>query len=309
MPFLKYPSIENHYREKEIHSWLSYHPGLEMETYILQEKIHGSNIQLIFEPNQPFKIATRNRILKTGEDFYGILGILNQLDYLYIIGHIQGLCSVHTGSVNLYGEIYGKGIQKGVYYGEGRYLKFFDLAINDVFITQEDFELIMYPYNDYIVPIIAEWHGLRNALDFDITNIDSVLIETDKRNVIEGVVIKTLNKVYQSPEGSLFYLKKKNEEFKENSKAPKEPFEFSQTVIAQNLLFKSYVNDNRLQGIFSKYGEIQKPNQIGEYIKYLMEDAREDFLKDNDISNFNEKEQKMIFNVGGMIALMLKGYL
>jgi type I restriction enzyme S subunit len=37
------------------------------------------------------------------------------------------------------------------------------------------------------------------------------------------------------------------------------------------------VNDNRLKSVFSKEGEIQTDKQIGAYIKWLMEDAKEDW--------------------------------
>ena len=41
MSFLKYPSIDNHYRSKEIAMWLHYHPTLAKERFIAREKLDG----------------------------------------------------------------------------------------------------------------------------------------------------------------------------------------------------------------------------------------------------------------------------
>ena len=70
--------------------------------------------------------------------------------------------------------------------------------------------------------------------------------------------------------------------------------------------FLTYINENRLESVFSKYGVIEKPQQIGEYIRYMLEDAKEDFLKDNDVSVLHKETLKEIFNAGHNIMKLLK---
>lgn len=87
---------------------------------------------------------------------------------------------------------------------------------------------------------------------------------------------------------------------------PKKAGHYWKVTIAE---FKSYITENRLLSVFSKEGQIQSPKEIGKYIKLLLTDAQDDFLKDNDISHLDKQQQKDVFNVGSLIANMLKSYL
>jgi hypothetical protein len=49
--------------------------------------------------------------------------------------------------------------------------------------------------------------------------------------------------------------------------------------------------------------------QMGNYIKLVLEDAKEDFLKEHTLPDLDEKTKKVIFNVGTDIALILKSLL
>ena len=64
---------------------------------------------------------------------------------------------------------------------------------------------------------------------------------------------------------------------------------------------------------FSKHGEIQTPKDIGKYIKLILEDAKEDFLKDYNINelviDLDKNKEKAIFNVGSRIVNLLKSKL
>ena len=111
---------------------------------------------------------------------------------------------------------------------------------------------------------------------------------------------------------SRFLVKKKSEKFKEkeSTKKLKPKEDLSSEVVNLMLEFKSYINDNRMLSAFSKEGPIERPQEMGKYIKLIIEDAKEDFLKDNVVpDSLSEKEQKLIFNVGGLVADKLKKYL
>jgi hypothetical protein len=158
------------------------------------------------------------------------------------------------------------------------------------------------------VPTLAVVRTLENALEFN-TELKSVLWQEAKDdNIMEGVVIKPLGLVQESKEGSLFYIKKKNDAFKQKVHRKKKPAKIDQSLLDLQEEFASYLTDMRLQGIFSKYGMIWKPQQIGEYIKYMMDDAMESFLADNpDVKEMPKKTRKTIFrNAGKLIMPMLK---
>mgnify|MGYP000105396140 CR=1 FL=1 len=63
--FQKYPSIENSYRQKHIIQWLRHFPDLYNETFLLQEKMHGANIQFEITPSGQCRVfSRRNQIVR-----------------------------------------------------------------------------------------------------------------------------------------------------------------------------------------------------------------------------------------------------
>jgi len=294
--FKKYPSIENHYQTK----FIAQGAHILNEKYIVREKLDGANIQIVFTPFQPRKIGKRTSYLETDENFMDIWNTLDK--YKEFLSFYQQTAD-STGNVfRFYGEIYGRGIQKRIDYGNEKYISIFDLMINDNFLAQSTLESML------------EVHGFRNLLPesygiFD-NLVDALKIET-KENT-EGVVIQPLNLVHFLPSGSRFIIKKKREDF-DDKRTPQKIIEENTGISALNLEFRSYINENRVKDVFSKYGEIQEPKQIPDYIKYVLEDAKEDFLKNHnleeEIPHFEEKMKKDIFNVGGAIVLILKKYL
>jgi len=313
MEFKKYLSLENHYQQKHIDFFLELHPELKNETFIISEKIHGANIQLSFDPKGNFEYGKRTSFLKRDEKFYNMHNVIK--DYELLINVLQEHAVREKCDLRLYGELYGSKVQKGVDYGTTRQkLRFFDMSIGGKMLTQKEFIGLMtdYGFKEHLVPTIKIVSSLKEALEFN-TEFDT-LLNPIKDNICEGVVIKPYNKQYVSPVGALFYIKKKNEKFKEvakKRKIPRELTEEEKVIKVLNNDFKDYITKNRVEGIFSKYGEIEETHQMGDYIRYVLEDAKADFIKDTelDLENFNKGEVKRIFNVGSMIPLLLKEYL
>lgn len=308
MEFKKYPSIENHYYDREIKNWLHYNPELEDETYIIQEKIHGSNFQILITPDD-IKFASRKQMLDSLDGFFNANKIMesisDELDKL--IRYSRNF----NFNIRVYGEIYGKGIQKGVYYGEEKGFKIFDMEIDDELLSQESLALIL----DYLgilhlfVPVLGVIKSLHEALKFD-TEKNSTLSDKED-NIMEGVVIKPYYNVYQNPQGSVFYIKKKNDAFKEKQKEKRrvtDPSEgFSEEVNFLAKEFKDYLTENRVHGIFSKDGKIADKTQIGKYVRLVIDDAIEDIVKDFELNldNFTKQERKFIFNGGQIVSKLL----
>jgi Rnl2 family RNA ligase len=312
--FRKYHSIENSYRDKFLQYSLDQYPELQNAVYIITEKVDGSCIQLVFEPNKVRKVASRNRVLKEGEDFFGILDVLKTEAIFDFSRRLDAFADKTNQTINLYGELYGPGIQRRVDYGSERSIAFFDVAINGDLLPAGLFLQFMdlHAYGQFTVPVLGVISGLQSALEFDV-NLLSELKKVEG-NIIEGVVIKPRDKVYRMHCGSIFYLKKKGERFAEKEqrvKVPRQQKEYRPEVIQMHEAFLGLINDNRLKSIFSKEGEIQEPKQIGKYIKLIIEDAKEEFWKDNteELVPFNKDELKFVFNVGNIVVGLLKEYL
>lgn len=309
--FKKYPSIENHYRKKEIDYWLSKFPELGNERFVLQEKIHGSNIQIIFDNDNMF-VASRNRILDNEENFYDVRGVLQRPDYAYIVNQFINLSKNKKQIIRLYGEIFGKGVQKGVDYNVDREIRFFDISYDGIFQPENELSRIFSELKidvlKFLVPVFAVTDNLQDAVDMDIefnSKLNSI-----EGNIAEGVVIKPADKVYVSQQGSIFYLKKKNEKFNEKQKSPKQPTDEDPVLNKAIEDFNNYINENRIQSHFSKEGEIENPSQTGNYIKGILDDVKEDFLRDNGVLKFDEKDLKLIFKSGTKeIVKLLRNYL
>lgn len=306
MNLVKWTEIENHYRNKHIEKAVSFYPELLNERYVISEKVDGSNFQWALSPDGTVRCASRNNYLDMNGSFQGanIQSLYQAHNYL-----LSELLSdaMYTGKeIRLYGELFGQGIQKRVDYGPQKRLVYFGLMIDNEWQSFATLEYMLGSRgcSDLLVPVLQIADGLQEALDFD-TEFDSLL--NDKQdNLTEGVVIQPYAKVYLDGNGSPFILKKKNEKFGEKQKTERI---FDMEVMTLNAEFESYITENRLLAVFSKEGRIQSPKEIGKYIKLLLADAQDDFLKDNDISHLDKQQQKDVFNVGSLIANMLKSYL
>lgn len=308
MTFVKWPSVENSYRQKFIDKFLTEFPELLREPFVVTEKIHGANMSVYFEPNKPWLVGKRTAFLADGEKFFGIQGILPK--YEHIFRRVQEVADSTGQTLRLFGEFFGPGIQKGVDYGREKGILFFGLMADDELVPFADLQALAESlgFTDYLVPIL----GIVSFQDALVANIEinSALTPPDHEgeNVCEGVVMQPLYRAYTNAGGKRFLLKRKNERFLEKSKAEKPPSPGDSEVQRLNEEFKLYITRERLQGIFSKHGEIEEPSQIGDYIRLMLADAKEDFLKDHGVAleKLDGAEQRKVFNVGAVIANMLK---
>lgn len=315
--FQKYCSITNHYNQKDINHWLQYHPDIPKLRYVIQEKIHGSNLQLIFQPEQELRLASRNNLIGYDDSFFTARSVIEK-NWDDGLGKIQTYSDMSIDKVRAYGEIFGPKVQKGVEYGKERRFLIFDIEINGRWMCAREVEdfLTAFGIKHLMVPVLGYADSLEEALAFNV-KLNSTLGEQSEElnNIMEGGVIKPYEKVIRSPEGSTFYIKKKNDEFKEKASAKpvKDPTEgHTPEVVAWRDTFFQYLNDHRVQAVFSKHGEIQKASQLGEYIRWVVQDAEETFLTEEaefDKVAFNKQEFKFITNGGKVVATLLKNYL
>jgi Rnl2 family RNA ligase len=309
--FKKYSSMENTYQNKFIRGFLQEYPELLKVEYEITEKIHGSNLNITFMPNEPWRYGKRTSYLAEDAKFFGYQEVAAQEQYQQVFRTIQQwMDDGKTGSpFRLFGELFGPGINKGIDYGPEKQIRFYDIMEAGQLSPPCEFRIIAFKggFQHLLVPRVGLVRGLQAALDFD-TEFPT-LINPKEGNLCEGVVIKPYDGVYYDKRGKWFCLKKKNEKFMEKAKSPKPSRSEDPELTRLNLAFREYLTDARLQSVFSKEGEIEEPPQIGGYIRLVLADAKEDFIKDHDISHLGKKEQRQVFNVGSLIAIKLKEYL
>lgn len=292
MEFKRYPSIERADNIKNMEWWLTNYPELKNEKFIITEKLDGTNIVIGMQSfEEKVYIGRRNGWLKEDEDHFGIKEILSKNPTDVIVSY----CNPSKESLNFpfyfYAELVGPKINGRIKYGE-KSLYLLDVLENNKIINYHTHNLK-----------IADNLTFEEAINFDITNLYSQIApEIDgKKQYAEGIVIRPQNKEYFAPNGSRFILKKHTPHFDEikGTKQIREPKVLSEL----QLEFLNYVNENRLVSIFSKHGPIKDRTEMGKYIKLLVEDAKEDFIK-----IFPGEHDRDTFSMGGKIApkLLLK---
>lgn len=324
--FIKYPSIENTYRKKELERWIRLYPELETVPYVITEKLHGTNFQIIFDEDKygnEIMLASKRRVLGDTNSHYNVREVYKQPLYKQVIQKIQDYSIECHALVNLYGEFFGGNIMKGIYYGDKR-IRFFGLRINGSFLSYKDFILFFSKLNFtpslYTVPVLSYVQNLETALDFPIESIvskftpplieDSKLHSKNPKNLIEGMVICPVDYVYCDQE-KYFLLKKKNAWATENIRENRPRKDIKPNIHNLKKMFEGYITEARVEGAFSKYGKrIEHMKEFNIFIPMVLNDAKEDFLKDFEEQlktvNPNKDEMKFISNVGGHVADLLK---
>ena len=308
--FKKYVSIENDYNTKALNYLLEKYPESREAFWVIQEKIHGSNFSIYFTNNNgeiDIRYGRRTDILLDDEKFYNYQSI-KELDEIKDLIHntIVYMRNENINSIIIYGELCGANVQKEVYYYDDVRLLIFDMIVDNKWLTFSDLSRLLcdkFRLPQLLVPIIGTVFGIQNALNID-TRFDSK-VSLKENNLCEGVVIKPLDKIFIS-NGNPIYIKKKNREFLEKkSRRDKEVKVFDSRITEYKEAFKDYVNENRLNSAFSKYGMIEDRKDIGKYIKIIYDDCLEDFLKDYDLSGISDKDKKHILNINPYIAQLL----
>jgi Rnl2 family RNA ligase len=304
--FKKYSSIENSYRDAHIARIRREHPSVDQMSWVLTEKLHGSNVSFEARPkNDQVFVGRRKDYLATGEKFHGIWNYLKELDFENTWKPIMlELANSTNEVVRFYAEyIYG---MKGIKYASDlAKIRFFDVMIGEEFIDQKNFFMTMTKdFHMPTVPIVAIRSGLEDAMAFDV---DTYLTEfgpdpNPEDNFAEGVVGKPWKHVLRLASGSIVYFKKKHPKFSEvgQKKEKKEKVE-NPVVDKWREEFRTYVNMNRFETVISKEGPIKHRKQMGKYIKWMLDDAKKDFMKDNPEvhQNVHKGDIKQIFNLGG----------
>lgn len=293
MPFQKYPSLVNHYRENEINRFKSKHVYFNCGKFVAQQKFDGANFQIIFDKPDDFdkfdddikvQFASRNILLAENDKFHDFRQIIKCDPYFSIIKNIKRYLSDRPlmTSINLYGEIYGKVFKRVNYFEPHEQAKnkiiFFDVSFNGTFQSPPFFEHWLHDMMPCLEPSRPCVEIFFTGSFEECMNIDVTELKTIYGSQIEGIVIKPydvgdLDRIEQ------FFIKKKNEGFQEIGKESKsnEKPQLNENADVQKE-FSKYLNWNRILCVASK--ESQTKFSTLKLTCLVLLDAIEDFTTD-----------------------------
>lgn len=270
MDFKKYNSLENAYRQK----FINHCHELGVNQWVALEKIHGANFSFICDENMVVTPAKRTSVLNKTEhgtyDFYGCNPIVEKYT-----PEIQSLANVIGGPIQVFGELYGEGVQKEVKYGKKDFIVF-DIMLKDgIFL---DWPLVKDLCEIFDIPYAPELG--RGSLE-EMLSLSPEFTSKLCEDNAEGIVIKPLVDNVLLGNGSRPIIKNKSEAFSEKKQKPaKKPQKMPEEVVDIFNDFCQYLNQNRLNNVLSKIGGDISQKDFGKIAGLLAQDAKAEFERD-----------------------------
>jgi Rnl2 family RNA ligase len=268
--FKKFPSISNAKQANKCRNIC--------DNWVRQEKIHGSNFQIIIGPTE-IKFGSRNNELPpVGEpsDYYDYSEISNDL-----IEYAKNLRKELGSDINVYGELYGGGkkIQLEIIYSDNLQFRVFDVMVKDKWLPYEKFDIVK---NSGFSVVNTLEIGLLDVLLNRTTEFISEYADDGKVNA-EGYVVKKI-----TSEGIRYAFKNKAPSFVEkhtNKKITQKEFKFSVDKTENNDELEEYImSKNRLDALNSKIGPPKLEN-VNNLSRMLVIDAVKDYCVDNGLDS------------------------
>lgn len=316
--FKKFPHISNDYQINVAR--VPFTEDMEHMKFIAEEKLDGANISFIFKPNGSCVLASRQQILGDWKqaEFFNVQSVFEDDIYNKFVEHFSNKAKEDDSTIQIYGELIGNRIMRRVFYGEKSKILFYDCLLDgDDWLTPKEFKemLTEVDFESLLVPEVWSCIGLVDALSGNNTfqsliNKDSKhFFKNNPENIAEGVVIKPYEYVITSRVGERFLWKSKNKDFSEKhckTASEKVQKEIDPEEQEARLKFLQYINENRVLSYFSKVGKIEKPSQMGDYIRAILEDAEQDFLEDNNTWITKNARKSCVKSASAKIANLLK---
>lgn len=279
---LKYPSIENSYREK----FIQIIRGTEAvnDTWWAFEKADGSNFAIIYD-GKKVSYGKRGGLIPEGENFFNHLQVMPEYAGS-LVDLYHSVLRLDNQVITVYGEIFGQGIQKGVNYGPKQF-RFFDVVIDGIFVDQErlfDFEFGKLK----LLPFIGK--GTFDEVLALNCEFDSLVLGIPN-NTAEGFVMKPNKTLFLPETDTRVILKKKSEKFKESDEKPQKVQSEPQEL---PILLVRHMTENRVQAAISKFGaDFKNFNQIkNEFINDVINEAAKDSGEKFDPKMLDNKLEK-----------------
>jgi Rnl2 family RNA ligase len=328
-----YSRIDGVWQKKTMDYYLEKGYGAKDIEWCITEKIHGSNFAYYITANE-IKPAKRNGFLAEGENFFQytrmskvvphrIVNIWNFLErqgegpeFMIVYGEIFGGNYPHPDVPN---ENTVRQIQKGVWYHPDINFYVFDIWLNDKFLDMDLVHDLCQLFDLFHAEILFRGtlgECLEYPNDFQTTIPGKLGLPEIENNICEGWVLKPVIPIIGSP-GERIILKSKNDKFKEVEKSPKkiaqESYKLSEYAFETLQLIIPYINENRLNNVLSKHGEVSKADfqiVLGAFKKDIFEDFNINhdnlkFIPDYDMRNFQKDIAKRCVEVWRPVFLSL----
>lgn len=327
MEFKKYNSIENTYQKAIIDK--IFIQGFDKETYIVQEKVHGSNFSF-YTDGKIVKIAKRTDFITEDEVFNNAHQVADKYREKVInLFNLMQATIENVSNIIIYGELFGGNyahkavkkiegaarIQKGIDYCPDNDFYAFDIKINSTYYLSVKEANDWFEKTGFFYAKTLFEGSLADALKYP-NDFDSLIpywlgLPALEKNTIEGTIIRP-NEVKYFGNGSRVILKNKNEKWTEKSakkeREPQKAITFSEEAQEVWSEIQTYINENRLDNVLSKIGAFE-PKLMGKITGLFAQDVIADFLKDNQKGfNLLEKDEQKSINklINNQIIQLIK---
>lgn len=332
MQFRKYSTIENTYLTSFLDKIKT--EGYDQMEYVVQEKVHGSNVCIITD-GKVIQFAKRTEIIEDEVSFFRINQLREKYSYKIFSLFNSLKQEFEINSLSIFGEYFGgyyphkkvkkdplaKTVQKGVYYLPNNEFYAFDILLNGhIYLDVDTCNRLFHEFGFVYAESLFRGNlqeSLNYQNDFQSTIPHKFKLPIIEDNACEGVIIRPIKPLFLS-NGSRVLLKNKNEKWSEISKrtdkhrSPKiqrENKTLSNECSVLIVELETYITLNRLQNIQSKLGIIDIQKDFGKLMGLYSTDVLEEFLKMN-ASNYeglDKSEQKIITKeLTSMVKAFLK---
>jgi len=304
MEYSKYGKTKNVTDCKSLHQWLARFPELDGQDYVITEKIDGANFQLIFTKGEDLRFGSRNNELDITDNFFDFQNavLVQYADNIEMLQEYVDTCHA-VDQIQLFGELFGGGIQRRINYGpEKQYLPF-HMRVDGRPVSYDDAWMVMSTAgidSGWWVPILTAPANLEAALEFDVEGVETHSSKGDNLTgnlFIEGVIIEPYDQVFSiHHDHPLQDIRLKKERRVQHY--------ISVEGMKLMTAWVSMFNYNRMQDLCSKMGRPTEMNQMGDYIKALVNDVREDFinLHKSEFIGLTQADKGVIISSGGRLA-------
>jgi len=295
MKFKRYSSIENGHRELFVKDVIE-HSLFPSVTWSVEEKIDGANYSFLVDCDT-LEVRPAKRSSITSEDFFDGQAVFNKYkDAANVLAAIIKLEYPSVEVVQIYGELFGIGIQNRVFYGEKDFKAF------DIRITLADYSKYLNPVEVAelcelakmpTAPVLATGLTFSEAMAYSPV-FNSVITPREGDNFVEGVVLKP-SSVLILGTGARVVIKNKSDKYKEKSskKKTRKTQAWSADMNDVYATLSQYNNENRIRSAISKLGKLTNKD-FGLLLKTVSVDILEDWGKEHEFFPLAKKDQKSL---------------
>ena len=288
--FKKYSKIINSYDTEFLDKVREVVP--KNEIWCVTEKLHGTNFSLLKDG----KFGRKSNILKEDENFY------NYQEYKETLVEIANRTFEKIPkAVQIYGEFFGPGIQKGVDYGTEKQFKIFDVRLaNSTFVSSYN----LYSLLKDTVPYLTSG-PLEHCLNYPNDKIST--INPSKDNIMEGVVIRPLFQDFYTKYGERCIIKSKNNKFAEKQRAKriKPSKELTQEETTQLQSLSQYATKGRINNVRSHLNESPRSENDTKNFNKILGLTIQDILEETKIETTKQVKKEL----GKVLAPILRDIL